>query len=643
MPGHNRLVDSPLYQHVFPILMKTRTPHALSPVFRAFFLALFLGIALLSGCASLNPFADSEAPPTPGQLSQEAGIEIVAPPQSDAPHESQQKIRVIQRKSPLDVENVTPSQPATSSAALTLQQSIDELLHGSALSGGKGTFALYIVNLKDGTSIYKRNVSMPLIPASNMKLFTTAAALDLLSPDYVFTTRVEATGNISAGILQGDLVIKGSGDPTIAARDHGYDPEAVFKEWAARLKQMGITTITGNLVGDTSLFLNVGYCPGWDPDDEPIWYAAQSDALSLNENVIKVFVRPDKRAGRPVHVELEPQTAHVHIQNRAKTGGRGSRLTLEMTRQCGTNVIEIRGKLPTRFRERVRTLTVEDPAGYFMDVLARVLQEHGITIQGGIRVVRQPGELPTGRPLFTRASPPISQLVSFTNRESNNFYAEQFLRTLGAEFQGRGSRENGAKTVSTWLQGMGVPTQDFSMYDGSGLSRLNRITVEATITLLRHMYASKNFAIYKSSLPLAGKSGTLHRRMRGTPAYNMVHAKTGYMKGVSSLGGYTTTMDGTPVAFAMMYNGRYPSTSYVKDLENKICVLLRTHALRSQSSLERGTVSRSSVHPAAAQSFGNSPRQKSWPNMAASSALYTRATEGAKNNSQPVGNSSSGS
>lgn len=459
----------------------------------------------------------------------------------------------------------------------SLEQAIADLFGSSALNGGDGLLGVQVVSLEDDTTLFERRPHTPLVPASNMKLFTTAAALEFLSPSFVYETSLEATGMVTPMGLLGDLVIRGSGDPSISARMHDWDPLAVFKGWARQLKDMGIASIEGDLIGDASLFERFVYCPGWDPEDEPIWYAAQTDALSLNENTIKVIVRPGRKTGSPVRVELEPDTSKVQLDNTARTGSRRAANTLQITRRCGTNVIEISGRLPSRFNERVRTLTIDDPAAYFMDVLAQVFAAQGIAVSGRTRVIRQPGGLERGTILFRRTSPPLRELVKETNTESNNFFAEQLLRTIGAHMTGRGTREGGAQVVMSWLQDMGVSREEFVMVDGSGLSRLNYVSPAAVVSLLRHMYQSSNWLTFRSSLPVSGVDGTLRRRMRGTPAQAKVLAKTGYMKGVTSLGGYTESLDGKPLAFSIIYNGRRPSTSYVKSLEDKLCIILRTH------------------------------------------------------------------
>lgn len=491
-------------------------------------------------------------------------------------------------KAPAPKRLPRPAAPA-SPQSVSLKQAIADLLGDSALGGGDGRLALSVVSLEDDTALYTRNAHTPLIPASNMKLFTTAAALEFLSPSFVYETTVEALGMVTPMGVLGDVVIRGSGDPTISARMHGWDPLAVFRDWARQLKAMGVTSIQGDLVGDASLFERFVYCPGWDPEDEPIWYAAQTDALSFNENVIKVFVRPGRSTGSPVRVELEPETSRVQVENTARTGSRRSANTLKVTRRCGTNVIEISGRLPSRFKERVRTLTIDDPASYFMDVLAQVFAAEGIAVTGRTRVIREPGSVPRGSLLLRRRSPPLAELIEETNTESNNFFAEQLLRTIGAHMTGHGTREGGARVIMSWMQDMGVSGEEFIMVDGSGLSRLNYASPEAVVTLLRHMHQSPNWAVYKNSLPVAGLDGTLRRRMRGTPAHAHVMAKTGYMKGVTSLGGYTESLDGKPLAFSVIYNGRRPSTSYVKSLEDKLCILLRTHEVGAARSANRPT------------------------------------------------------
>lgn len=560
---------------------------------RAFFLAALLlaALLLLGGCSMLG-LGESE----PGAYDIETGLEAKQP--AERPESQQSTDTTAAEQKPDSPRRVTATlppdepviehkhreprrlekpKPAATPQSRSLEQAISELLATSALHGGNGLFSVYVVNLMDDTAIFERSVHTSLVPASNMKLFTTAAALEFLGPDFRYETTVEALGPLSGATVMGDVVVRGSGDPTISARMHDWDPLRVFKQWAQQLKQKGVRSIQGDLVGDASLFERFVYCPGWDPEDEPIWYAAQTDALSLNENCIKVFVRPGRKTGSPVRVELEPDTSTVQLENTARTGSRRSGNTLRITRRCGSNVIEISGRLPSRYKERVRTLTIDDPATYFMDVLAQVFAAEGIAITGRVRVERKPLQLPRGAELLRRTSPPLSELIHETNTESNNFFAEQLLRTIGAHMRGRGTREGGAEVIMNWMHELGVPRGEFTMVDGSGLSRLNSISTHAVVTVLRHMHQGPYKTVYLNSLPVSGKDGTLRRRMRGTPAYSAVKAKTGYMKGVTSLGGYTSSLDGQPLAFSLIYNGRRPSTSYVKNLEDKLCILLRTH------------------------------------------------------------------
>lgn len=531
---------------------------------RALLVCLAIALPFMAGCSLIGFSHDDAAQVQPPQgLVWDEHSTRQSPP---AP-----KVRPL---ASTKLQQLTP--PATPQA-VRLGKDLDELLTHSALAKGNGILGIAVVNLADNTLIYERNAHTKLVPASNMKLFTTAAALEMLSPDYVYETTFEINGNLSQGSVQGDLVVRGSGDPTIAARNNGWNTLAVFTSWARELKQKGISVIHGDLIGDASFFKRFVYCPGWDPRDEPVWYAAQTGALSLNENTIKIFARPGKTKGSPVRIELDPETSHVRVENTAKTGSRKSRDTLAITRRCGENTIVVSGSLPTRSREVVRTLTIDDPATFFMDVLAQVFAAQGITVTGKVRVVREPNSIPKGLLVLRHTSPRLSQLIDFTNTESNNFYAEQLLRTIGGHLRGSGSREDGAAVISSWMTSMGVPRQEFTMIDGSGLSRHNSISPYAVITLLRAMHASPYGLIYKNSLPIAGEKGTLRRRMRGTLAQSQVKAKTGYMKGVTSLGGYTESLDGQPLAFSIIYNGRHPSTSYVKSLENDICVLLRSH------------------------------------------------------------------
>lgn len=460
-----------------------------------------------------------------------------------------------------------------------LRAAIDDLFSDPRFANADLSIGVVALDAQDSNRdalLYARNMHRQLAPASTMKLFTTAVALETLSPEFQFQTRIEATGPITGHTLLGDLVIRGSGDPTISARQHGWDPYAVLRAWARGIKDAGITAIQGGVVGDASLFSRFRFYPGWELSDLPVWYAAQTDALSYNENCIKIFVNAGA-GGAPVSVKLEPPTRHVQITNNARTGARNAKNTLDITRLPETNVIEITGVLPGRYPNRTRTITVDDPAGYFVDVFATVLQEAGITFQVPPRVERRQNALPPGKVLYTHRSPQLSRLVDFTNKESNNHFAEQLFLAAAASRKGHASREIAAEVLSAWMESVGVPREDFRPVDGSGLSRDNRVSANALLTLLRYMHRSPNARVFKNSLPVAGMDGTLKRRMGGTPASGRTLAKTGFMRGVSSLAGYAEDALGRPLAFVVMFNGRSPSTGYVKDLENQLCNLLRQY------------------------------------------------------------------
>ncbi len=485
----------------------------------------------------------------------------------------------IEKQAPLARFQVPEAAPLETPEAYRLRAAIDELFSDPRFASAELSIGVVALDGQDSSRdalLYARNMHGKLVPASTMKLFTTAAALEFLSPEFQFQTRIEAGGPIAGQTLLGDLIIRGSGDPTISARHHNMSPYTVFRAWAQSIRDSGITFIQGGVVGDASLFSRFRFYPGWELSDLPIWYAAQTDALSYNENCIKIFV--DVTAGgAPVSVKLEPATRHVQISYSARTGARNAKNTLDITRLPDTNVIEITGVLPSRYPNRTRTITVDDPAGYFVDVFATVLQEVGIAFQTPPRVERRRDALPAGKPLHTHTSPRLSRLVDFTNKESSNHYAEQLLLTTAASRTGHASRESAAEMLSAWMGSMGVSKDEFRPVDGSGLSRKNRISAEALLTLLRYMHRSPNAGAFKNSLPVAGVDGTLRRRMGGTPASGRTLAKTGFMRGISSLAGYTEDALGRPLAFVVMFNGRSPATSYVKDLENQLCGLLRQY------------------------------------------------------------------
>ncbi len=454
------------------------------------------------------------------------------------------------------------------------REQVQFLLSDPTLSNAH--IGVYIESLRDGAVIYSQNPFKIMIPASNMKLFTTATALVKLGPDFRFKTPVFYSGTVKDSALDGNLVIKGSGDPTISGRFFNGDRLAIFKSWADSLLKMGIKKINGDLIGDESLFKDPKLADGWEWDDEPYWYAAQISALAFNDNCVDVAVFPDSVPGAPVRYRLFPQNDSVEIINNAVVVDSAQERDLTVFRLRGQNTIVIKGNLPVSADTLWESITVEEPGEYFLNTLRNVLQQKGIEISGSVRLVKDQTSVDYAKMklLFFYLSPPISEIIKVVNKPSHNFYAEQLLKTLGALFKNEGSFTAGSSVVREFMQSIGIAPEYFINVDGSGLSRKNFIAPIATAVLVKYMYRHKYFSYYYDSLPIAGVDGTLKNRMKGTTAEGNVHAKTGYVRHTRALSGYANIEQGEPVIFVMMFNNYSVPTPTINGIQDHICNLI---------------------------------------------------------------------
>ncbi len=465
----------------------------------------------------------------------------------------------------------TKQEPQKADALTELREQIAYLIDDPNLSNAQ--IGIYIESLRNGRIIFKSNEHKLFMPASNMKLFTTAAGLTLLGTDFRYHTPVYAMGTRRSGVLNGDLVVEGKGDPTISGRYHEGDRFAIFKSWADSLKKHGIRTIGGDLIANNAYFPDNGLRPGWAWDDQPYYYAAQVNALTFNDNCVDLEIIPGGQPGDTLKVRQYPDINYLNILNRAVTVKKDTLADIDITRRRGENVVEITGSVTADSDTIFESITVEQPGYFFLKALQHVLQSEGIAIEGDIRVDDGYTLADTNR-LFTHTSPDLAQIITTTNKRSHNLYAEQLLNTIGGIKRKEASRRAGITAVKHWLNGIGVVDRAFIMRDGSGLARKNLIAPYSTATLLRKMYFHPDFSVYYQSLPVAGVDGTLKRRMRGTQAKGNVHAKTGYVGHVRCLSGYVHDQNKNPYVFAIMLNHYSIPTPYVNELQDKICVLL---------------------------------------------------------------------
>jgi D-alanyl-D-alanine carboxypeptidase/D-alanyl-D-alanine-endopeptidase (penicillin-binding protein 4) len=437
---------------------------------------------------------------------------------------------------------------------------------------------LYVESIDNGEIIFAHNEHKLFISASNMKIFTTVVALLRFGPRFTYKTNIYHSDTINSGVLKGDLIVRGSGDPTLAPRFSDGDSRMFFRNWADSLLEKGIKRIEGDIIGDESYFQTdpLGY--GWQWDDEPYSYSAQISALTFNDNCVDVTVVANDEIGESPLVSLSPPTSYVSIENEAVTTEPDSISSLSVTRPRLQNKILIQNGIPINKPKTIESISVEEPARFFVHVLKEVLEEKGIEITGGIKVVKIPDQIiyEDQKILFTHRSPQLSDIIKVVNKVSQNLYAEQLLLTIAAEYGEHASAASGIDVVNSTLARMGISKNEFSMRDGSGLSRFNLISPHSVSLLLRYMSKHKYFPYFYNSLSIAGKDGTLRRRMKKTPAEGVLRAKTGTVGYVRNLSGYVESEDGEIFLFSFLVNNYLLPTPSINNLQDRIGNLLAT-------------------------------------------------------------------
>ena len=470
------------------------------------------------------------------------------------------------------------AQGAISQAGLVDQ--IDEVLDNEVYDDAY--WGALVVDLTTGRTLYDRNAERRFIPASNMKLVSTAAALDALGPDYVYRTRLYADGPVQNGTLRGSLVVRGSGDPTFGGRYTGGDLTLVLRQWADSLQASGIRRITGSVIGDDDVFDDVGLGEGWSWDDLVWYYAAEISGLQFNEGTVEVKVH-GTTPGDKARITVEPDDGYVRLVNRTTTTAGGS-IREGYRRNLGSNEFDVTTSVPAGKVEE-ESLSVVNPTEYFVRTFISVLRRRGIEVDGEAIDVDTWGRRPVYegmRQLAIHRSPPLSAIVGETNADSNNLYAEHLLRTLGVErYTGDefapGSAQAGVAATEPLLNRLGVDPASLRIADGSGLSALNRLTPIAIVTLLKGMKEHPNplvWEAYYKSLAVGGLTGTLKGRYRSGDARANVRAKTGYISGARTLSGYVEAENGHLLAFSLMCNHYSTRTSRVNRSQDQIVEML---------------------------------------------------------------------
>ena len=459
--------------------------------------------------------------------------------------------------------SASPSRADGDGAEAQVVAAVNEILDDADLP--TAFWGLVVHDARTGRVVLSRNADKNMVPASNLKLFTTAAALDQLGPTHRYTTRLYHLGRVSDdGTLSGDLVIRGSGDPTFGSTGQG-DP---LQDWAQALAQAGVRRVTGRIVGDDDAFEDARYGEGWDVTHIATEaYAPAAGGLVWGDNLVSIAIRGTS-PGQPPTFESDP-AGFATVTGDVTTRAGGGRLDIERT--LGTDTFVLRGGVPSGYRGTLR-VPVANPTLFAVHAFAQRLQEAGIDVSRAERVdvddtTRKP-RYDGAQPLQAYVSPTLDEIVERINVESDNLYAEQVLRTLGG-----GTVERGAERVQAFVERAGADAEGLSIVDGSGLSRKDLVTPASLAAVLREMRGHPASAAFMRSLPEGGGSGsTLRNRLGGVP----VQAKTGSLLAVRCLAGYVDGPDGSPYVFVIMTNNYTTSGRAVASAQDAIVRALAT-------------------------------------------------------------------
>ncbi len=428
----------------------------------------------------------------------------------------------------------------------------------------RALWGVKVVSLDTGRVWFEHDAHRLLSPASNTKLYTGALALDALGPDYRIRTPVVASARPDgAGTIRGDAIVSGRGDPGWKVRRTGREFHTLFEPVIAVLTRAGVRHVTGDVIADATWFHVPPHGAGWTADDLNDWYGAEVSAVSLEENYAQLRVHPAAAAGRPVQVEWMHRHTGLSVEVRAVTGGAGGARRLSIRRLPGETTVYLFGELPALGQPVVVDVTVPRPAAWYAAGLKAALAARGIRVDGGTRGVRWPERSAVGPDavlLGEVVSPPLRDLVAAFMKPSQNLEAALIFGHLGELRRTpdtpatRTTEELAVAALREFLAKQGLPADEVRFEEGSGLSRNNLTTANATVALLVAMARHPAAEDFLASLPLAGVDGTIRTRMKGTAAEGNVRAKTGNLRYANSLSGYVSTAAGERLAFSLMLN-----------------------------------------------------------------------------------------
>jgi D-alanyl-D-alanine carboxypeptidase/D-alanyl-D-alanine-endopeptidase (penicillin-binding protein 4) len=459
---------------------------------------------------------------------------------------------------------------AGNAPASRLESRVKRLIAQSP-AGRSGFVGILVVDEK-GRKLLAINADRSFIPASNTKLFSTALALQKLEVGKRFETRVELRESERGN----DLVLIGTGDANLSGRVLPYRynsppgaPLSAIDDLAAQIVARGIREVH-DVFGDDTAFLYEPFAPGWAAEDVLYSDGSPVSALVVNDDTITMQVTAGPKDGAPVQVTLNPPLDEFQVENHALTGTVDD---IHTDRVSGTALWRIWGTISAAAHPYTDNWAVSDPAQFAAAALKYSLEQHGVHVSGAARAIHRLPGVPfvpgmPGEVVAKRESLPLVEDLIVTDKVSQNLHADLLLFDVG------GSREQGLKGLADFLNGVGIPANQYRFYDGSGLSRMNLVTPQAVVTLLRFMANSEHREYWMTFLPISGVDGSLATRLTGSKVKGRIHAKTGSLNHVSALSGYADTRKGKRLTFSIFINNSLADTGALRDLIDKICSVL---------------------------------------------------------------------
>ncbi|ARK30462.1 D-alanyl-D-alanine carboxypeptidase/D-alanyl-D-alanine endopeptidase [Halalkalibacter krulwichiae] len=442
----------------------------------------------------------------------------------------------------------------------------DPVLQGSFIS-------ISVRSAQTGEVLFEHNANTRLRPASNMKLLTAATALSVLGEEHRFTTELYSDGVLNWKVLNGDLIIKGSGDPTLMVED--------LRNLVQVLKTQGVKVIRGDVIADDTHFDDVRYPIDVPWSDEETYYGAQISALTVSPDqdyhtgTIRIMMKPGKQTGDKALISIVPQTNYVTIVNEVRTTSRDNKGAISVSRKHGENVIYLKGSIPMNGTTKTEYVAVWEPTEHVLEVIKQVLTNHGIILLGSTKVGKTPER---AKQVAVHQSMPLSEILVPFMKYSNNGHAEMIVKEMGYKVTGEGSFESGLSVLKNELQRFDLEGENLIIRDGSGISHVNSITANDISKLLFKVQEEPWFSSFYHSLPLVDgdtriERGTLYSRMKQTAATKRVRAKTGTLTSVSSLAGYIERNDENDLIFSILLNNVL-DVKQAKKLEDRIVLSL---------------------------------------------------------------------